>query len=127
VQLRKLRRGIEARRSIVDRYLDRLKGLDAWEIPFSDNREESSDHLMVVLAEDSAVRDAARVRLAGAGIQTSFHYPLVTQFTAFKDFASEGLGRSESFASRALTLPLSPAMRPEDVDTVCAILCAPEA
>jgi dTDP-4-amino-4,6-dideoxygalactose transaminase len=47
---------------------------------------------------------------------------LVTDFTAFKGMSAEGLQRSSSFSSRAVTLPLSPAMRTEDVDVVCDAL-----
>ncbi|MEL6311256.1 MAG: DegT/DnrJ/EryC1/StrS family aminotransferase, partial [Pseudomonadota bacterium] len=62
-------------------------------------------------------RDAIREMLKEQGIQTSLHYPPIHQFTAFSDAKAgagsdagrpAGLDRTETFASRVITLPLHP-------------------
>jgi dTDP-4-amino-4,6-dideoxygalactose transaminase len=58
------------------------------------------------------------------GIQTSFHYPPVHTFTAYKHDTQLNLPITEEVASREVTLPLFPAMRMEDVDTVARAVLA---
>jgi dTDP-4-amino-4,6-dideoxygalactose transaminase len=60
--------------------------------------------------------------LQAAGIQTSLHYPCVADFTAFKDPPTGGLDVTRSFAERAITLPLYPALTESQVDEIVSVI-----
>ncbi len=75
-------------------------------------------HVGAVLVP-AARRDGIREALKARGIQTSLHYPPIHQFAAFADGESTdgsgckgttGLARTETFASRVITLPLHPGL-----------------
>jgi len=80
--------------------------------------------LIVDRAED---RDPLRDALAGAGIQTSLHYPPVQLFDHYRTaygHATGDLPVAEDLALRIITLPLYPTMTPEQVDAVCDTVAA---
>ena len=77
---------------------------------------------MVVLAPDCAGRDRAVAILKERRIQTSLHYPCIPDFTAFAAFTGAPVDRARRFAQRAITLPLHPLLKPEQVLEICAIL-----
>ena len=110
-----------ARARALARYREGLpKG---WSLPFSAQQRPTSGHLAVLIAPTPEERDAARAAMADARVQTSFHYPLVTSFTAFAEYAgSTSLAVSEEFASRALTIPLHPRLSEEEQDLVLSLL-----
>jgi dTDP-4-amino-4,6-dideoxygalactose transaminase len=124
VQLQKLDGYNARRRQLVDTYRRHLSELEGWTVPFSSYRGQSACHLMVALAPDRVIRDAAVDALRAAGIQTSLHYPCVPDFLAFKEFAGAEIPHSRLFTSRAITLPLFPTLSETDVETVCSHLKA---
>jgi len=117
-QLRKLDRNNERRRDLVNRYATALADLPGWRLPFADRILDGAHHLFVALAPDGVVRDRVRAHLTTGGIQTSVHYPCITDLAAFGSVPAYGLGQSAAFARHAITLPLFAGMREEDVDRV---------
>ena len=118
-QWRKLSDNNARRRQLVAVYRQALSGLVGWIVPFADHPGESACHLSVAVAPDTDTRDSAAGHLRAIGIQTSLHYPCVPGFGAFHRFTSNGIDRSQAFASRAITLPLFPTMTVDQVDETC--------
>ena len=54
------------------------------------------------------------------GVQSSIHYPMMQDFSAFKDYKLEETPLARSISARELTLPLYPTMTDEEVDIVIA-------
>ena len=120
VQLRRLDAENEARGRVVARYRRRLAGTRLV-LPFQAVAEGTrpSFHLAVAVFPDREQRDTARELLRERRIQTSVHYPPIHRFSAYADDApAVPLTRTESVASRLLTLPLFGHMRDEQVDLV---------
>ena len=122
-QLSKLGTGNARRREHAERYDGLLRDSQAF-LPVRTRHANSSHHLMVVVAQDLSLRDAAAAALARAGVQTSRHYPCITDFAAFADYAGSDVPVSRRFAERTLSLPLYPGLGPDDVDLVVALLDA---
>lgn len=121
-QLVKLRRNNERRRELVLVYRQKLSSLMGWVIPFGAYRGDSAYHLMVAVAPTEEARLPTVENLTKNRIQTSLHYPFLPEFSAFKNYRTEGLSRSTSFASRVITLPLFPTMNLHDVEEICACI-----
>ncbi len=83
-------------------------------VPFAGYTGDTACHLMVVLRR-IARRDLAVAILKERKIQTSLHYPCIPDFTAFAAFAGAPVDRARRFAQRAITLPLHPLLKPEQV------------
>lgn len=117
VKLRHLDEWNKRRRSIADRYSERLAdtGLGLPHVP---GWAEPVWHLYVV---GSADRDRRASRLAEAGIQTLIHYPVPPHLQ--RAYADIGLGRgalpiAECLADKVFSLPIGPHMSAEAVDQV---------
>ena len=121
-QLAKLAANNRRRGELVRRYWDGLRDLHGWNLPFATRGGDSAYHLMVLVAPDPAMRERTVRALQAAGIQTSLHYPCVADFTAFKDPPTAGLDVSRSFAGRAITLPLYPALTDSQVDEIVSVI-----
>lgn len=121
-QLAKLKRNNERRRRLIARYTDALKALPGWAMPFAEHASDFSGHLMVLLAPNTKVREKVVRHLGDAGVQTSLHYPCVSDFHAFADWRTSLVERSREFTSRAITLPLHPLLTTEQVDEICALI-----
>jgi dTDP-4-amino-4,6-dideoxygalactose transaminase len=61
-------------------------------------------------------------RMRESGVETSIHYPPVHRLTSFATEAPCLLPRTESLATRELTLPLFPTMTTAQQDLVCESL-----
>lgn len=122
VQLRKLDRNKGLRRSLVSLYRGRLADLPGWVVPFDDAQGDAAYHLMILVAPDERARLRVAQALRGAGIQTSLHYPCLSEFEAFGRFRTSPVERSLAFARRTITLPLFPHLSPSDVEEVCALI-----
>jgi dTDP-4-amino-4,6-dideoxygalactose transaminase len=119
VQLQKLTKNNEKRRRLVSEYKKRLSSLLQWTWCFSEYEGESACHLAVVIAPDENCRARTVQSLREARIQTSLHYPCIPQFKAFAQYRTDDLPKSISFARRAITLPLYPALMQSDVEHIC--------
>lgn len=78
---------------------------------------ESAHHLACLLLEPGVDRARFRDALAGAGVQTSMHYPPVHHFSIYETDAPE-LPVTDDYAARAVTLPLFAHMTTAQLDVV---------
>ncbi len=124
VQLDKLADGNLRRRNCVARYRERLSGIGGITIPFFDRLEDSSHHVFPILLDVAEQRSDFRERLNQRGVQTTFHYPPVHQFTHYQKLCPDtpSLPKTCDAASREVTLPLHARMTIEDVDAICDVV-----
>ncbi len=105
------------RRAQIDRfYRDELAGLDLTVALASVDGLESSHHLFVIVLPEGSDRNAFRRHLSDDGIQTSLHYPPVHQMTVYA--GEHELPLTESYAARAVTLPMFADMTDTQVEAV---------
>ena len=121
-QLAKLARNNKRRRVMRAMYFQKLKPLAGWTLPFASSGADSSGHLMVAVAPTPEARTTVAGKLREAGIQTSLHYPCISDFKAFTAQRTDAVKVSREFTSRAITLPLYPTMTEEQVHQVCKLL-----
>ena len=121
-QLIKLARNNDRRRLLLGHYSRELKDLAGWTIPFVGSGGDSSAHLMVAVAPTAAVRTKVVERLREARIQTSLHYPCISDFEAFVRWRTDSVSHTRKFQQLAITLPLFPTMSVSQVELVCAII-----
>ena len=122
VQLGKLDRNNQRRNVLTALYRRALDSVPNCLVPFAGYTGDAACHLMVVLAPDCASRDRAVALLKERKIQTSLHYPCIPDFTAFAAFAGAQVERARCFARRAITLPMHPLLKPEQILEICGIL-----
>jgi dTDP-4-amino-4,6-dideoxygalactose transaminase len=77
---------------------------------------------MTVVAPDQATRELVVEALSKGNVQTSLHYPFIPHFKAFRWAGQDNLGRSDSYASRAITLPLYPGLQEEQIERVVTVI-----
>ena len=121
-QLAKLVRNNERRRRLLEVYRDGLQSLSGWTMPFADSIDRSSGHLMVVVAHTPELRCTALNTLREARIQSSLHYPCISDFSAFRNGRSSKVPLTQQFTQRAITLPLFPNMSVDQVTQIVACL-----
>lgn len=93
-------------------------------VPF-DPDHLTAGHLMPVVLPEGCDRDAVRVAMRASGVQTSNHYPPIHRLDYYRrTTGATSLPHTESFGARELTLPLHPALQPDDTDRVVAALRA---
>jgi dTDP-4-amino-4,6-dideoxygalactose transaminase len=122
VQLKKLDRNNQRRRQLVAIYKTCLRSLPGWVIPFADYDGDSSYHLMVVVAPDEDARSRVIQKLREAGIQTSLHYPCLSELKAFEQLRKSPVECSRAFARRMITLPLFPQLSESYVEEICDLI-----
>jgi dTDP-4-amino-4,6-dideoxygalactose transaminase len=62
-------------------------------------------------------------KLQSRGIQTSIHYPLVTEFSFYRELFKDSLidlPRSRYVSKHQVTLPLHPLLKPQNINYVCS-------
>jgi dTDP-4-amino-4,6-dideoxygalactose transaminase len=123
-QLAKLPGGNAKRRELLARYRAGFQGDPHWTMVFADAVEYSSGHLMVALAPSQDVRTLAVHALRESGIQSSMHYPSILEFSGYRERFNQRLELTHEFAMRAMTLPLHPGLRFDEVDEIVRILRA---
>jgi dTDP-4-amino-4,6-dideoxygalactose transaminase len=115
VKLHRLRGWNKARRAAMDLYHEVIAP-DAARFVTQSPNGVAVHHLAVVRVRD---RDRLQRDLAGAGITTGVHYPTPCHVMApYARYASEPLPVLESAATEILSLPMSPHLRPSDVERV---------
>ena len=120
VQLRKLAQKNESRRSLVKLYRAMLSNeIPQVYIPFSRySLKQAAPHIMPILLPKHVSRVKVMDFLKKNGIQTSIHYRPIHTFSAYIGSTSEfQLTLTNQIGESCLTLPLYPAMTPEDVET----------
>jgi dTDP-4-amino-4,6-dideoxygalactose transaminase len=117
VQLRALSRRNERRRAVADRYLRELAGTSLG-LPSIGEGAEPVWHQFVVRHPR---RDALRVALLGAGIETLIHYetpPHLQPAYAHLGFVAGSFPTSERLAREVLSLPIDPMLDDASVGLV---------
>lgn len=87
-------------------------------VPFESTHEGSvsAHHFLPVVLPKQIDREAVVKKLYQAGVQTTIHYPPIHRMSYYQErFPGVHLPCTEDFASRELTLPLHPKIRPADV------------
>jgi dTDP-4-amino-4,6-dideoxygalactose transaminase len=121
-QLKKLERNNQRRRERLVSYRETVRSLAGWTMPFADTIDNSSGHLMVIVAPNSEIRNRAVHALREAGIQSSMHYPCVADFTGFAGGSGEDLEVTRQFTRCAITLPLYPTLNADRINDIVEIL-----
>ena len=125
VQLSKVERNNERRRSLTQVYRDALQELAPQvAVPFQSHVGKTSAHIMPILLPIETKRKEFIDSMKENGIQTSIHYPPIHTFTAYKDTMVWDLPVTEDVAKREITLPLYPAMSNDDVVVVVSAIQA---
>ncbi len=119
VQLKKLKDANRKRAYLVDRYIKKLSSIKEISIPFQNIKNiEPVYHIFPILLSPNIDRVWLINRLKRVGIQSSIHYPIFKNFTAFKDLNLNPAPIAEDIARRELTLPLYPTMSFSDIDYI---------
>jgi dTDP-4-amino-4,6-dideoxygalactose transaminase len=126
-QLGKLNRINNKRRRLFERFHEKAKDLEFLILPFSgkDPWGKPSYHILPILLKDGPTRIKAGNILDQAGIQTSHHYRPVHTMSYYRKVnpkGGAGLGKTEEYALRELTLPLHPKLRIKDMDYILKTL-----
>lgn len=124
VQLAALPERNRARAAVVQRYRETLHRCGDVQVPFAAPAGEPVYHIMPVLLPAGVQRIDVMAGLRDRGVQTSIHYRPVHSFSSYVDLAPPqgSLPLTDIVGARGLTLPLYPAMTPEQVDVVCESL-----
>jgi dTDP-4-amino-4,6-dideoxygalactose transaminase len=120
VQLRKLPSNNEHRRRLTQVYRDALQELAPQvTVPFARHAGVSAAHLLPLLLPAGSNKSSFMEKMKAQGIQTSFHYPPIHTFTAYKEGENAvSLPLTDAIAEREVTLPLYPTLREDEVITV---------
>jgi dTDP-4-amino-4,6-dideoxygalactose transaminase len=109
-QLQKIERLNEHRRQVYKWYMSVFSDSPQIVIPFSHrNFEAATCHIMPVIVKSRY--DETKARLRKAGIQTSKHYDLIPNFSAFQHSSRN----NQNVGYPLMTLPLGPGMKKEDI------------
>jgi len=110
------------RRKIVQYYLDTIhNGKISLPRP-PKNPESHVWHLFVITTKE---RDRLRRYLQENGIESQIHYPIPPhKQECYKKYNSLSLPIAERLANEVLSLPISPVMREEEVETVARVINA---
>jgi dTDP-4-amino-4,6-dideoxygalactose transaminase len=120
VQLGKLPLNNERRRALTQKYRDALLQVASGiTIPFEDHMGVSAAHLLPALLPGGADKSSFMTNMKAQGIQTSFHYPPIHTFTAYRQVNERvNLPITETVAEREVTLPLYPTLCDDDIKLV---------
>lgn len=121
-QLSRLDQFIKRRREIAAQYHDALRALPLT-LPICEDDGQSSWHLYVVqldldLLQNSKSEVFDEMRNRGIGVNVHYIPVHLQPFYRKRGFSAGDFPLSETYYSRALTLPLHPGMSDADVDTV---------
>lgn len=120
-QLDKLPEAHLCRKHIVERYISAFKDIEGLIIPFVNQVDtEPVYHIFPTMLPEGMDRIKVIEILKREGVQSSIHYPMMQDFSAFKDYKLEETPLARSISARELTLPLYPTMTDEEVDIVIA-------
>jgi len=121
VKLRRLDDWNRRRGHLARIYFDRLSGSDCT-LPYVPDWADPVWHLFVIR---HASRDALQKHLSDDGIQTIIHYPIPPHLSGA--YANSGFKRgdfpvAERMADEVLSLPISPHLQVEQLDSVCSVI-----
>lgn len=123
--LRHVDREIEKRKAVVERYRERLGGIDGIKLVQPQMGVKSNYAYFPVIFDGYKLkRDEVFEALKNENvIARKYFYPLINSFECYKDrFTCEETPVAKYIADRVLTLPLYADLALEDVDRICEIL-----
>jgi dTDP-4-amino-4,6-dideoxygalactose transaminase len=110
---------IGEKRKIADNYIDQLKEIGDLVLPEADPQAFHTYHLFVIR---SSFRDKLKMFLHQQGIETQVHYPIPPHLQKPYDnlnFKKGSFPLTERISETALSLPIWPGMRSNQVDYIC--------
>jgi len=117
---------IAKRRAAVERYRQRLSGVEGIKLSaIQENVESNYAYFPVVFDGYKYTRDQVKAMLAQHDIGArKYFYPLTNDFACYRNMptGSEKTPVAAYFADRVLTLPLFADLSTEDVDRICDII-----
>ena len=118
-QLKKLASDLKKRSKVrlwYEEELERLEKSGKITVPFMGMKDFSSNYIFPICLKKGggAYRDQVRDRIHASGVQTSFHYPPVHQFSIYKS-AKVKLPITESVGERLITLPMYSKLTHKDI------------
>lgn len=123
VQLQKLEKNNRVRSELTDYYHRLLvEKCPRVTLPFVAHPGTSVCHILPILLPAQVERAPFMAGMKARGIQTSFHYPPVSDFSFYSasSHAAHALPVTYQVASREVTLPLYPTLKSGDVEVVVA-------
>ncbi|MBR3769367.1 MAG: DegT/DnrJ/EryC1/StrS family aminotransferase [Lachnospiraceae bacterium] len=125
--LRHIAEEVEKRRIIVERYRERLSGVEGIKLNAVQDAVESNYAYFPVIFEDyKYTRNEVFEKLAEQGITArKYFYPLANAFECYRNYPTAGTDKTpvaHHIALRVLTLPLYADLSLDDVDRVCDII-----
>lgn len=119
VKLKHLDKDVEIRKQVAKYYIDNVKN-DLITLPVVNNWEQHVFHLFTIRCKE---RDRLLQYLNDNGIQTNINYPIPPhKQECYSDWPKFSLPVTELIHDQILSLPISPAMSWEDVQTVVKAL-----
>jgi dTDP-4-amino-4,6-dideoxygalactose transaminase len=131
-RLERLSDDIGARRRVAVAYRERLAGVPGIELPFDEDAVARSSHFSFpIMLADREARDALRVGLRDAGVQSTA-YPALHELTEYLDLGTDdSLPNAAATAARQLCLPMNGFLDEARIDivtnAVASVLAAPAA
>lgn len=123
--LRHVDREISKRKVVVDRYMERLGGVDGIKLcKTQDGVKSNYAYFPVVFDRYNMNRDEVLASLKEKNINArKYFYPLTSNFECYKGmYALESTPVAEYLSERVLTLPLYADLDLKDVDRICDII-----
>lgn len=124
VKLRNLNRDNQLRKKIAHYYVNNINN-DLITLPFSKqtNITDLQSHVWHVFAVRVEHRKGFQNYLSDNGIQTVIHYPIPPhKQQAYSEWNNDSYPVSEKIHAQIISLPISPVMNDEDVETVCKVV-----
>ncbi len=124
VKLKRLNKDNQERRKIAQHYLKNINN-DLIILPFSKetNITDLESHVWHVFPVRVQNRRKFQKYLSDNGIQTVIHYPVPPhKQPAYAEWNNESYPISEKIHLEIISLPISPVMKPEEVEFVCKVV-----
>ena len=125
--LRHLDEEIGKRKKVVERYRERLEGVEGIKLSvFQKDVESNYAYFPVVFDGYKCTRNEVFEKLAEVGIGArKYFYPLTNSFECYRNYPTAGTEKTpvaQHMAFRVLTLPLYADLSLEDVDRICDVI-----
>ena len=125
--LKHLVREVQKRKLIVERYRERLDGVDGIKLSaIQDNVESNYAYFPVIFDNYKYTRNEVFSFLKEQGIAArKYFYPLTNSFACYRNYPTAGTEKTpiaQHLALRVLTLPLYADLSLEDVDRICDVI-----
>lgn len=125
--MRHLNEEIAKRKAVVERYRERLSGVEGIKLSvIQENIESNYAYFPVVFDGYKYTRNEVFARLSEQGIGArKYFYPLTNSFECYRNYPTAGTEKTpvaQHMALRVLTLPLYADLSLEDVDRICNVI-----